>query len=282
LIPIAYRDFGARSMTDIDILVRHEAAARAIDLLRMWNWKPTLDHPEGLIDIRHGDEFVAEDGLRIDLHWNVLQESCGSRWNDDFWCAASAWEYGDVQARVLGAADQLLHVIVHGARFSEVQPVAWVTDSIVLLRSCGALVDWDRLVRQVRLRRLTAAVRDALSHLAGWEGTGIPGSVLAELQRGKVGWSERLEYRVKVSPRPLVGTLPVLWFDYLRLAKALPRRKRLWGFVIYLRLTFRQPSLASLMVAIVRLASSRTRAYVALRRHNVPTTAQHHQVLKSR
>jgi hypothetical protein len=265
LILLAYRDTGVRPMTDLDLLVRPEAARRAVQCLHAWGWKSSLDHPELLMEIRHGDEFVAADGQRVDLHWNLLQECCGPGSNDEFWRQAIPCDIGGTACKALCAADQLLHVIVHGARWSLVQPVSWVADATVLIRTAGTTIDWDRFVQQVRSRRLVAPVREALEYLSARMGAEIPSSALDALRQVSVPYRERLEHGIKIRPRPLVGTLPVLGFDYLRLTEGQPRVKRLFGFKRYLQLTFDCRSSSDLMISTVRLVAARCRAYLGMR-----------------
>jgi hypothetical protein len=265
LMVLAYRDFGVRPMTDLDLLVKPEAARRTVQCLHAWGWKSSLNHPELLMDIRHGDEFVAADGQRVDVHWNVLQECCGPGSNDDFWRQAIPCEIGDIACKSLCAADQLLHVIVHGARWSLVQPVSWVADATALIRAAGASIDWDHFVQQVRSRRLVAPVTQALEYLSARRWAEIPLRSLDALRQEPVPFRERLEHRIKIRPRPLVGTLPVLGFDYLRLTEGHPPLKRLFGFRRYLQLTFDCGSSAELVFSTARLVVARCRAYLGMR-----------------
>jgi hypothetical protein len=265
LIALAYRDFGVRPMADFDLLVRPESAREAIERLRQWGWKPSLDHPELLTEIRHGEEFVGADGQSIDLHWNLLQECCAPGSNEDFWNHAIPCEIDGIRCKALCPADQLLHVIVHGARWSLVQPVGWVADAFMTIKAARESIDWERLMRQVRSRGLLAPVRPALEYLRVRMDAQIPESVVEELGSLPVPFLERLEHGVKVRPRPLVGTLPVLAFDYLRLSRGRAPLKRMSGFVSYLKLTLGCSSLPELAASTAHLVSARWRAYLRMR-----------------
>lgn len=262
LIRLAYCDYGARSMADFDLLVRYEEAPKAMQCFRDWGWQPSLGHPERLIPIRNGDEFRAPDGQRLDLHWNLFHECCGPGASEDIWDAAVNCDLEGAAVFTPGFADLLLHVIVHGARWSPAQPLAWTSDAIVLIRAAKESVDWDRLLEQTRRRRLMAPVQGALRYLSIRCGTSIPVRVVEELSRAKVTCTERLEHIVKVSPRLLVGTLPVLWFDYARLIEAQPRMRRTIGFITYLQLVFRCDSIPRLVVEVARLVVRRVHAYL--------------------
>ena len=68
---------------------------------------------------------------------------------------------------------------------------------------------------------------------------------------------ERVEHAVKTRRRLLVGSLPVLWFDYTRLARGRAPTSSDLTFVSYLRCTYRVPANARLPVEMVRLGSRR-------------------------
>jgi hypothetical protein len=259
LVPLAYRDYGARPMTDLDVLVPVDRAGDAIDLLRERGWTSILGFTEPLVGLRHADDFVNAKHARVDLHWSVLQECCGPGGSDDFWRASVPLEIEGVPTRALCPADQLLQVCVHGARSSSVQPVGWIADAMILLRSSEDRLDWDRLLDQTRKRRLTVPMRHALRYLRMGLGAPVPPAVLASLETAPASRFERLEYRVKTSRRELVGSLPVLWFDYWRVAEGRGFARRALGFPRYLQRTFRVRSLWGLPAVVVRLAIGRMR-----------------------
>jgi hypothetical protein len=260
LIPLAYRDYGARPMTDFDVLVRPESARRAIGLLAAWGWTPTLPSTETFVDFRHADELVDSTGQRLDLHWNALQECCRPGANDAFWEASEPLEAEGLRARTLCPADALLHVVMHGARWSQVQPAAWIADAAMLLRARADEIDWDRFVAQATARRLVVPVRGALRCLADCVGFEPPARVAAALAGAPTALAERVEHAVKISSRPLVGSLPVLWFDYARLARGGPVGGADLSFRSYLRCTFRVPESSGLSAEMLRLGARRVRA----------------------
>lgn len=257
LIPLAYRDHGARPMTDFDVLIRPEHARHAMRLLGEWGWTATLPPSPALVDYRHADEFVHPSGQRLDLHWNALHECCQPGADDGFWDAAEPVALEGLRARTLCAADLLLHVCLHGARWSPVQPAAWLADAAMLLRSRGDLVDWTRFTAQAKERRLVAPVRGALRCLADCLDLAPPASVKSSLDAVATSLGERVEHAVKIRRRLLVGSLPVLWFDYSRLARGRAPTSSDLTFANYLRCIYRVPANARLPVEIVRLGTRR-------------------------
>ena len=74
---------------------------------------------------------------------------------------------------------------------------------------------------------------------------------------------ESWEHRVKMAPRPLLGSLPVLWFDYARLAEDASLGRKVLGFPRYLQCTFRTRALWGLPGDMLRLAARRIGARAA-------------------
>jgi hypothetical protein len=260
LIALAYGDHGRRPTTDVDVLVPHDLAVAAMRLLESRGWRSSLGSPEALVEVRHADEFVDARGRRLDLHWSVLKETCGKSANDDFWLASIPLELDGAPTRALCPADQLLHVCVHGSQSGPVQPLGWIADSVVLLRAQGDALDWERLLEQARRRRLIVPLREALGTLdVVWAGA-VPHDVLDALAREQTTRFDRLEHRIKRRRRPLLGSLPVLWFDYRRLARG--QGAPPGGFPSYLQRTFRVRTLRLLPVTIVVLAVRRIVALV--------------------
>lgn len=266
LIPLAYRDYGARPMTDIDLLVRPEKAIAALHILSLKGYSSTLGRPETLVGVRHADDLSDRSGRKVDLHWAVFQETCQPGADEELWRSSVSVELDGVSSRSLCPSDLLLHLLVHGARPSPVQPVTWVADAIMLLHARGADVRWERVVRQTSTRRLGLPVAAGLAYLDRFPGLTIPRATLDTLASLPATRFERIEYRVKTRPRPIVGTLPLLWLDYGRLAN--PPRFRLRGFARYLQVTFRLKSRRELPLEMVRLAARRLSRLVPRRDAN--------------
>jgi hypothetical protein len=246
-------------MTDFDVLVRRDQAPLALRLLGEWGWRATLPQVPSVVDYRHAEELVDPSGQRIDLHWSALHECCEVNANDDFWAASEPLEVDRCQARTLCAADLLLHVCMHGARWSSVQPAGWIADAAMLLRARGTQVDWTRFVDQARRRRLVVTVRGALQCLDDCLGIAPPAHATASLAAAASSLAERIEHAVKVRPRVLIGSLPVLWFDYARLARDPAGRRRVPSFRSYLRCVFRVPPRAALPAQMARRGALRLR-----------------------
>lgn len=263
LIPLAYGDFGARPMSDFDVLVRPADTERALRLLGEHGWTPTLPDAPGLVDYRHANELAHRSGLRIDLHWSVFQECCAPGASDDFWRASELVVIDGRETRTLCPADMLLHVCVHGARWSPVQPAAWIADAAMLLRAHGERIDWARFTAQARRLRLVVPARRALRCLRDCIDLAPPPGVVAELDTAAASLAERVEHAVKTRRRRVVGSLPILWFDYTRLAHGRATRRRDLTFTAFLRCTYRIPPDEILPLALGRIGARRLRGILS-------------------
>jgi len=232
-----YKNFGLRPMGDIDVLVPTKEAHRAIDLLRESGWTSSYRFPERIVPVIHGADFVDATGKHhLDLHWHLLIECCQPDADDDFWDGAIPISIEKVKTYALNPADQLLHTLVHGVKWSPVPPFRWIADAIMIMNASSAGVDWDRLVDQAERRRLILPVRHGLRYLHDRFEAPVPAAVLLRLEEIPVSRAERVEFRYKTEnhKRKPLGNIPILWFDSSRLSgeKNLFRKlARFFGYV---------------------------------------------------
>jgi hypothetical protein len=240
LVLLHYKDHGLRPMSDFDVLVPTHDALRAIDVIAMSGWAPKtkLPLPESLTWVAHGMGFKnAGASHDLDLHWHVFDECCRPDGDQDFWRDAVTARLHDVETLALNPTDQLLHVCVHGIKWDPSPAIRWVADAMTVLRSAEFEIDWQRLVAQTEKRRLGLWLSDAMSYLRETLDAPIPVSVLERLRAMPASKRERIEYRYKsrsFQERPL-GYLPILWFNYARLAESGGSTPTLTGFVKYLQ-----------------------------------------------
>ena len=130
-------------------------------------------------------------------------------------------------------ADQLLHVCVHGLRWSPVHSAHWVADAIRIIRHAGSELDWDTLAEEAAQRGLAHQMRETLLLLRSAWAAAVPEEVLRRLQRQAPSFCDRLECHVKGRPRASFGGLFLIWRNWRRLARSTARP----GFLRYLALT---------------------------------------------
>ncbi|HMD04253.1 MAG TPA: nucleotidyltransferase family protein, partial [Candidatus Binatus sp.] len=189
----------------------------------------------------HATDFVNRARLQLDLHWYALPENRGPEADHDFWSDAVPVRMGDFTTKALSPTDTLLHVCVHGAKWSPVPPMRWVADAITIIRVAGDRIDWNRLLRLAQQRRLSLPLSRALGYLSENLRARIPASVLLDLRAMPTTWSERMEYRMFSRPRKPgenYRALPVLWFVHRRLDNARSGFHSVLTFPLYLQHCF--------------------------------------------
>ena len=256
-----YRDIGLRPMHDLDVLVATADAPAAIEVLRRTGWASPSRITPAFISTQHAAHLSGHGAARCDLHWHVYWECCQPDDDDDLWASSVALDFGGVPTRMLGPADQLLHVLVHGSRRTQYPVLVWVPDAILTMRAGG--IDWDRLVAQAARRRFVLRTLTALEYLGEALDAPVPASVLARLRSLPVSPLERLEYAVINRPQGLLGELPSYWCNYLR-SRERRRVPSPLAFLRYMQHTWHAESLAG--AARGALIRARIRVHEGLKR----------------
>jgi hypothetical protein len=235
LLESAYGDLGARPMGDFDVAVPPADVPRAVAALLEAGLRPSDDDPQALQRVRHSQPFVDADGYELDLHRDVLWRPGLER---ELWAAAPATEIAGVRTRRLCAADQILHVCVHGAPWSPVNPVRWAADASKVIESQAAELDWDRLARLALQARLVPPLLDALTFLAEELRLPVPAETLAALAAAQVRPAERRAHEAlarKPSSRRSAAMAWWFWERYRAQAELDGRRPGPRGFLRYLQ-----------------------------------------------
>jgi Uncharacterised nucleotidyltransferase len=235
LIEVAYRDLGARPMGDVDIAVRPPRVGEAVRALRRVGFAAVADDPERLLTVRHSLAFRDADGQEIDLHRGLLWRA---GLDEEFWQGSIEAKVGGAQVRVLGPADQLLHVCVHGAAWNPVHPLRWAADAFKVIETAGPELDWERPVAMARHGRLTAPLTDSLDFLVEGLGVQIPETSRLALARTPVARGERRAHEALAQPPSSRRSLAMLsWFRERHRAQAALNGEKagLVGFVRYLQ-----------------------------------------------
>lgn len=238
LINAYYRDYGLRPMSDIDILVPTQQAAESVKIMTKSGWEPAYRSPENIIPIIHSCDFKnPDDSQHLDLHWHLFIECCQPEADNDFWDAAQEIKIRNISTQVLNPADQLLHTIIHGMKWSIIPPFRWVADAYTIINSSENEIDWNRIILQAEKRRLVLPLRYGLEYLVNTFKASVPESILQRIKEAVVTKAEYAEYRCKIEDqkKKLLGNIPVLWFDSLRLSESTSVRVKLLGFIKYLK-----------------------------------------------
>lgn len=216
LIPLYYRNPGARPCDDIDILVPTHEARHAMETLAGIGWSPWFGDLAGYTDqfverhyahtFRNGEQF------HLDLHRHMMYFDTRRDADDDFWAAAIPFEFEGNASHALCPSDQLLHVCVHGTVWNPVSPIRWAADAFVVLRE--ATIDWERFMQQAVKRDLVLAARNEIEYLKTALRAPVPDEVIAAMKKMPVSNFDRLQYRVNTMPYTERGAAEKLWYHY--------------------------------------------------------------------
>jgi hypothetical protein len=206
-----YRDFGVRTIGDIDLLIPRAELSIAGPLLRASGWKQTVSRfdlsKEEHLQQCHAMNFTHPAGMNLDLHWSLIQENSPII-DQAVWGGIQQLPIKDIPLYIPNPTDLLLQACVHGAKYSPIPLIRWVADAMTLLKH--AEIDWDRLIHLGRRARICLPLSTILHYLAEEFAAPIPPNVLQVLQAIPSLPLEHLEYRSNVR-----GSLDVaVWCRY--------------------------------------------------------------------
>lgn len=238
LIPLYYRDPGARGMGDVDVLVKVDQFHRGIELLRSAGWVAQYWSPEHF-DTRfeHAIGLVDRQGDSIDLHCHALMACCDPGADEQFWEASLPAKIEGIETRTLCPTDAVLHACVHGMNWVKHPPLRWVADAITVMRAVPDPIDWDRLILVSRARGVTSAVAESLEYLRKAFDAPIPTDVTDRLCASPTARADRRRYLVWSTGHRghPIRRLQHHWFMYSRGVGQVGPFKRMTTIPQYLR-----------------------------------------------
>jgi hypothetical protein len=225
-------DAGMRPMNDVDVLVPTARRRAAIDALLGAGLVPVGEVPAWYV-AEYAPRFVPSHGFRdaddrqLDLHWHVLHASCQAEADEDFWAAAEPIELLGVHTRALCPADELLLVILHGLRWNAIPTYRWVVDAALLCSGAIGSIDYERLVQQARMRRVTVMLRAGLAYLRRVADAPIPKQCIRALGSPLPRLLERAEFRAQTTqPRQRSALQWELIYHEQYVRRDLPLKRR--------------------------------------------------------
>jgi len=226
-----YEDHGVRMMEDVDILVKRPMASKAIDLLESLGFRAlrqTIDSERvHYINLSNAHHFKNQQGLLVDLHWNIFAEASYEGADDDFWQTAVAIESNGINAAALCPTDQLLHLLAHGIKWNPTPPIRWVADAVTVIKRSAGPIDWARLRLKAEEMKLALPIKDAILYLRDRFGIMIPSDIVMHLGNKKASMLERLNYGIRTNRFGMATWMSVSLSRYL--CYAWPRDER--GFM---------------------------------------------------
>ncbi len=165
-----YDSPGLRTVSDLDILVPGKDLFRSMEALKRHGLRAGLGEPVGPNGLRanHAVVFVPSKRheLSIDLHWHVLASARADDDDASFWSAAQPLVIGSTPTLGLCPEHQLLHVLVHGVRWTRMPHVRWVADAALVLRRAKEGFRVERFLEATRRFDAVVPVQEGLAFVA--------------------------------------------------------------------------------------------------------------------
>jgi hypothetical protein len=190
-----YQDPALRPFTDLDLLVRHDHRARAIDVLTTLGYAHASPGRSLPYELEHAPaaNFAPPRGallLPIDLHWDCVIHPGGRRATDiaadEIWSRAQATPAWGATAWTLAPEDLVVYLAAHLAIHHVLTGILWQLDLALVLRRQGATLDWQAVSERAERWRAGAAVYFALRVVTESFGVAVPGAVMRRLWPGHV------------------------------------------------------------------------------------------------
>ena len=145
-----YNEPGLRSIGDVDVLVDPGDARAAMRILEESGWVAWRKHSERDLLLAHGLGLWKPPHGALDVHWYLLTECCWEGADREVWQRGQPMTSVTSTTVVPAAADLLLHICVHGLRWSPVHAGHWVADAVRIIQTAGERLDWDVVIAERR------------------------------------------------------------------------------------------------------------------------------------
>jgi Uncharacterised nucleotidyltransferase len=121
---------------------------------------------KGFFCFAYSQNIRREDGIEIDVHWNLMPDLCGTDESATFWDAAVPMQLPDgSKIRTLQPSDLLFHGCLHGSLCVPVPRMRWIVDAVILLQGVES-IRWGHLIDLAEELRYTLRLGTALKYLA--------------------------------------------------------------------------------------------------------------------
>jgi len=268
LLISVYKDMGARTLGDCDILIHPENALKLFELLQSFGCNPvdkTIADIKrfGLDKVTHATTFINQNNVHLEVHWHVyhlnnnesalrylfLKDIESHQLTEYFWKYSVPVSVYDTKCKMLSSEDLFVHVISHGAEGNKRRPLRWVVDSSWILDS--QKLDWNRVLESAKRTEHVFDMQIAIKYLVEKFGLTFPVSFVEELNNVIIDKNiSNKYYKMSDIHYSLLGKFPSLWYrywlyessgsvfdriyafpKYLHTAWDIPKNKNLFSFV---------------------------------------------------
>ena len=151
LLEHVYRDIGARSMNDIDLLVRKPDLPKCLQVMDELGYKTVtyFSLADENIDTKHVPPMKKGSGPLVELHWTLLEEDEPFTIDADaLWQRTVPATIANVDALALGVEDLILHLCLHLTYQHYLNlGLRGLMDIALVIHKFRPEIDWQKLVQ---------------------------------------------------------------------------------------------------------------------------------------
>ncbi len=188
LLETAYKDWGVRKTSDLDILVREQDLDSAKNALldNGYNYyisEPTEQSRNPLFHHHAIPLCRTKCGPAVELHWNVRVNRMFQININDFWTRAIPGRINGCETMLLSSEDMILHLCVHHFyKFKQIITYREINDIVAVILKYQEVLDWEQILNTSLHYKIASFVYAGL-FFADQEIPGIiPAAILAKLK----------------------------------------------------------------------------------------------------
>jgi len=192
LLANIYKNTGARSLGDADILVAPKHIKKAVDIMTANDWKYSYQSP---FYINNNSEspsgkvikeitLINNQNVQIDMHWSLFLSKENKEYPmsfDEVFKYSIDFDLKEVQCKIPCYEDMIIHIIVHGAEQIRQRTLRWVLDVVSIMRTVP--IDWKFLIERIKKFEVAVELNVAFSYLLKNFSIPVPESFIEELSK---------------------------------------------------------------------------------------------------
>lgn len=183
-------DAPTRPADDIDVLVSSEQKKSQLSSLIEVGFK--LDGPfsaDTVLNLRNSANLI-RGASNVDVHWSIFPICYDPDFNQRLVARATMGNHGFL---IPSATDNLIHALVHGYGSNSIQPIRWVLDAVLLIRS--GEIDWPLFKKEVEATGWGPIVSHQLEYLRKAFEISLPEGLSFGASKGYLIWLSSMYLR---------------------------------------------------------------------------------------
>lgn len=198
MIEAYYKDFGVRSVMDIDIMVHPDHWYKALEIFSQCRWvkKDTMYIPEVVLHSLHHATHLIKDQFEIDLHVRFHDFPLTAETTTSFWNEAITYKPAH---KMLRPEHQLISALIHGYDIEGDTVLRAIADTTYIIKNTPDF-NWKIVLDIIQQNNLQIPAKVLLEHLNQEGYCSIPEDVLADLQNYSLTSKEAKYFSLLTTP----------------------------------------------------------------------------------